>query len=165
MLDRHVLRRANGHTGKRELHALFGEDFRDAEVHNLDDVTLWRTENEDVFGLEIAVQNASRVRLVDRCGNLIRQTQRQFDRQLAATLRRVLAEIFAVRDTDLTITSAAKLAAAISALGTQADAPGSVEATADAVYATLPEGAVVLVMGGGRSTELATRLAAALAAR
>lgn len=76
-----------------------------------------------------------------------------------------VADIFAVRDTDLTITSAAKLAAAISALGTRADAPGSVEATADTIYAALPAEAVVLVMGGGRSTDLATRLAAALAAR
>ena len=86
-------------------------------------------------------------------------------RSCAAADRVAVADIFAVRDTDLTITSAAKLAAAISALGTQADAPGSVESTADAIYATLPEGAVVLVMGGGRSTDLATRLAAALSAR
>ena len=86
-------------------------------------------------------------------------------RSCAAADRVAVADIFAVRDTDLTITSAAKLAAAIGALGTQAAAPGSVESTADAVYATLPEGAVVLVMGGGRSTDIATRLAAALTAR
>ena len=86
-------------------------------------------------------------------------------RSCAAADRVAVADIFAVRDMDLTITSAAKLAAAISALGTQAEAPGSVEVTADAIYAALPEGAVVLVMGGGRSTDLATRLAAALAAR
>ena len=86
-------------------------------------------------------------------------------RSCAAADRVAVADIFAVRDTDLTITSAAKLAAAISALGTQADAPGSIEATADTIYAALPAEAVVLVMGGGRSTDLATRLAAALAAR
>ena len=86
-------------------------------------------------------------------------------RSCAAADLVVVADIFAVRDTDLTITSAAQLAAAISALGTQAEAPGPVEATADTIYAALPEGAVVLVMGGGRSTDLATRLAAALAAR
>jgi len=86
-------------------------------------------------------------------------------RSCAAADRVAVADIFAVRDTDLTITSAAKLAAAISALGTQADAPGSVEAAADTIFAALPAEAVILVMGGGRSTDLATRLAAALAAR
>ena len=86
-------------------------------------------------------------------------------RSCAAADRVAVADIFAVRDTDLTITSAAKLAAAICALGTQADALGSVEATADTIFAALPAAAVILVMGGGRSTDLATRLAAALAAR
>lgn len=70
-------------------------------------------------------------------------------RSCAAADRVAVADIYAVRDTDLTITSAAKLAAAISALGTEAEAPGSVEATADTIYAALPERAVVLVMGGG----------------
>jgi len=86
-------------------------------------------------------------------------------RSCAAADRVAVADIFAVRDTDLTITSAAKLAAAISELGTRAEAPGSVEVTADTISAALPERPVVLVMGGGRSTDLATRLAAALTAR
>lgn len=76
-----------------------------------------------------------------------------------------VADIFAVRDTDLSITSSAALAAAIDRRGVPAEAPGSVEATADRIADTLPAGAVVLVMGGGRSTELATRLAKALGGR
>jgi UDP-N-acetylmuramate--alanine ligase len=83
----------------------------------------------------------------------------------AAADQVVVADIFAVRDTDLTIASAQQLAEAIEALGTPARAPGSVEASADSIASALPEGAVVLVMGGGRSTDLATRLARALAGR
>ncbi len=86
-------------------------------------------------------------------------------RSCAAADRVVVADIFAVRDTDLTTTSAAALATAIAALGVPAVAPGSVEASADLLAGSLPPHAVVLVMGGGRSTELATRLAATLAAR
>ena len=83
----------------------------------------------------------------------------------AAADRVFVADIFAVRDTDLSITSSAALAAAIDRRGVPAEAPGSVEATADRIADTLPAGAVVLVMGGGRSTELATRLAKALEGR
>jgi UDP-N-acetylmuramate--alanine ligase len=83
----------------------------------------------------------------------------------AAADRVFVADIFAVRDTDLSITSSAALAAAIDRRGVPAEAPGSVEATADRIADTLPAGAVVLVMGGGRSTELATRLAKALGGR
>jgi UDP-N-acetylmuramate-alanine ligase len=83
----------------------------------------------------------------------------------AAADRVFVADIFAVRDTDLSITNSAALAAAIDRRGVPAEAPGSVEATADRIADTLPAGAVVLVMGGGRSTELATRLAKALEGR
>ena len=83
----------------------------------------------------------------------------------AAADRVFVADIFAVRDTDLSITSSAALAAAIDRRGVPAEAPGSIEATADRIADTLPAGAVVLVMGGGRSTELATRLAKALEGR
>ena len=86
-------------------------------------------------------------------------------RACAAADRVAVADIFAVRDTDLSITSSAALAAEIRLLGTPAEAPGSVEATADAVAATINPHAVVVVMGGGRSTDLATRLSAALGAR
>jgi phosphoheptose isomerase len=44
-------------------------------------------------------------------------------------------------------------------------APGSVEATADALLPQLERGDVVLVMGGGRSTVIADRLVAGLRAR
>lgn len=69
-----------------------------------------------------------------------------------------VVDIFAVRDTDLTVTSSAALATAIERLGVRAEAPGSVEATARRIAASLPAGAVVLSMGGGRSTELAVHL-------
>lgn len=86
-------------------------------------------------------------------------------RSCAAADRVFVADIFAVRDTDLSIASAAALATAIQRYGIPAEAPGSVEATADRAAATLPVNAIVLVMGGGRSTELATRLAKTLGDR
>jgi UDP-N-acetylmuramate--alanine ligase len=86
-------------------------------------------------------------------------------RSCAAADRVLVADIFAVRDTDLSITSAAALAAAIAKHGVAAEAPGSVEATADRIADSAPAGAVVLVMGGGRSTDLATRLAKTLGGR
>ncbi len=86
-------------------------------------------------------------------------------RSCAAADRVFVADIFAVRDTDLSVTSSAALAAAIIRHGVPAEAPGAVEATADRIADTIPEGAVVLVMGGGRSTDLATRLAKVLEGR
>ncbi|MFZ9385200.1 MAG: glutamate ligase domain-containing protein [Candidatus Limnocylindrus sp.] len=86
-------------------------------------------------------------------------------RSCAAADRVLVADIFAIRDTDLSITSAAALAAAVARHGVVAEAPGSVEATADRIADSVPPGAVVLVMGGGRSTDLATRLARTLEAR
>jgi UDP-N-acetylmuramate--alanine ligase len=83
---------------------------------------------------------------------------------LAAADRVAIADIFAVRDPDTTIVSAADLAAAVEARGTPAIAPGSVEATADAVAPLLEPGDVVLVMGGGRSSVIAERLVEALQA-
>jgi UDP-N-acetylmuramate--alanine ligase len=86
-------------------------------------------------------------------------------RSCAAADRVFVADIFAVRDTDLSITSSAALAAAIAKHGVAAEAPGPVEATADRIADSAPPGAVVLVMGGGRSTDLATRLARTLGGR
>jgi UDP-N-acetylmuramate--alanine ligase len=86
-------------------------------------------------------------------------------RSCAAADRVLVADIFAVRDTDLSIASAAGLAAAIAELGVPAEAPGSIEATADRIANLALANAVVLVMGGGRSTELATRLARTLGSR
>jgi len=77
---------------------------------------------------------------------------------LARADRVAVADIFAVRDPDTTIVSAADLAAAVESRGTPAIAPGSVEATADAIAPQLVPGDVVLVMGGGRSSVIAERL-------
>jgi len=81
---------------------------------------------------------------------------------LATADRVAIADIFAVRDPDQTIVSAADLARAVELRGTPAIAPGSAEATADALLPLLEPGDVVLVMGGGRSTVIAERLAASL---
>jgi hypothetical protein len=51
-----------------------------------------------------------------------------------------------------------------SAMGTLATAPGTVLETAAAILPSITPETVVLVMGGGRSTELAAALAKGLAA-
>ena len=85
---------------------------------------------------------------------------------LATADRVAIAEIFAVRDPDTTVTSAVALAAAVACRGrAPAIAPGTVEQTADAILPELESGDVVLVMGGGRSYVLAERLAAGLRRR
>ena len=89
----------------------------------------------------------------------------QFADVLARADRVAIADIFAVRDPDTTIVSAADLAAAVAARGTSALAPGSAEATADALAPLVEPGDVVLVMGGGRSSVIAERLAEALETR
>ena len=53
----------------------------------------------------------------------------------------------------------------MAARGTSALAPGSAEATADALAPLVEPGDVVLVMGGGRSSLIAERLVEALEAR
>ncbi|MFN8518430.1 MAG: cyanophycin synthetase [Chloroflexota bacterium] len=84
---------------------------------------------------------------------------------LATADRAVIADIWAGRDPDTTITSAAALATAVSARGSApAVAAGSVEATADLLAAEVEPGDVVLVMGGGRSYVIAERLVEALGA-
>ncbi len=88
-----------------------------------------------------------------------------FAEVLATADRVAIADIFAVRDPDTTIVSAADLAAAVTARGTPAIAPGSVEATADALAPLVEPGDVVLVMGGGRSSVIAERLVQALEER
>lgn len=71
-----------------------------------------------------------------------------------------VADIWAGRDPDTTVASAAGLAAAVAAVrpGLIATAPGSVEATADRLAAEVQAGDVVLVMGGGHSYRIATGL-------
>ncbi|MBX3029170.1 MAG: UDP-N-acetylmuramate--L-alanine ligase [Chloroflexi bacterium] len=78
---------------------------------------------------------------------------------LATADHAVIADIWAGRDPDTTITSAAALAEAIGARTTRtATAPGSVEVTAEHLAARVRPGDVVLVMGGGRSYVIAERL-------
>ncbi len=64
------------------------------------------------------------------------------------------------RDPDTTITSAAALAEAVATRRRDIPvlAPGSVEATADALAAAVRPGDAVLVMGGGRSYLIGERL-------
>ncbi len=77
-----------------------------------------------------------------------------------------IADIWAGRDPDTTITSAAALADAVTRRGgPQAAAPGSVEQTADYLADRVRPGDVVLVMGGGRSYVIAERLTGLLAGR
>jgi UDP-N-acetylmuramate-alanine ligase len=77
-----------------------------------------------------------------------------------------IADIWAGRDPDTTITSAAALAEAVARHGgPRAAAPGSVEQTADYLAGRVQPGDVVLVMGGGRSYVIAERLAGLLAGR
>jgi UDP-N-acetylmuramate--alanine ligase len=88
----------------------------------------------------------------------------QFADALAADADRVvIADIWAGRDPDQTVTSSAALAEAVNQRrAAPAVAPGSVETTADHVAANVADGDVVLVMGGGRSYVIAERLVALL---
>jgi UDP-N-acetylmuramate--alanine ligase len=76
-----------------------------------------------------------------------------------------IADIWAGRDLDRTITSAAALAAAVRRLrpGVPAHAPGSVEDTAAWLAGAVRDGDAVLVMGGGRSYRIAELLLEGLA--
>lgn len=71
-----------------------------------------------------------------------------------------VADIWAGRDRDTTIVSAADLAEAVRTArsGLTVLAPGSVEATADVLAAEVRAGDVVLVMGGGASYRIGERL-------
>jgi UDP-N-acetylmuramate--alanine ligase len=83
----------------------------------------------------------------------------RFAEVLATADQVVIADIWAGRDPDTTLTSAAELAGAVHAAGgPPAVAPGSVEATADYLSEHVNRGDVVLVMGGGRSYVIAARL-------
>ena len=83
-----------------------------------------------------------------------------FGRALATADQVAIADIWAGRDPDTTITSAGLLAEAVRRAGgpRQAAATGSVEATADYLSERVRPGDVVLVMGGGRSYVIAERL-------
>jgi len=83
----------------------------------------------------------------------------QFAEVLSEADRAVVIDIWAVRDPDTTITSAAALAEATSERSrVPAVAPGSPEATAEYLAGAVEPGDVVLVMGGGRSYVAAEEL-------
>jgi len=83
-----------------------------------------------------------------------------FAEALATADAVVVADIWAGRDPDTTVASAAGLAEAVSAVrpGIQVAAPGSVEATADWLAHEVCAGDAVLVMGGGHSYRIAEGL-------
>jgi UDP-N-acetylmuramate--alanine ligase len=89
----------------------------------------------------------------------------QFAEVLATADAVAIADIWAGRDPDTTITSAAALAEATARRrpGLTAAAPGSVEATAAWLAKEVRAGDAVLVMGGGKSYRIAELLVAALA--
>ena len=89
----------------------------------------------------------------------------EFAEVLATADAVAIADVWAGRDPDQTITSAAALAGAIALRrpGLTAVAPGSVEATAAWLAGEVRAGDAVLVMGGGRSYRIAELLVAALA--
>lgn len=71
-----------------------------------------------------------------------------------------VADIWAGRDPDTTITSAAELAEAVARRRPEIEvvAPGDVDATADSLADRVRPGDAVLVMGGGRSYRIGERL-------
>jgi UDP-N-acetylmuramate--alanine ligase len=83
----------------------------------------------------------------------------QFADVLATADEVAIADIWAGRDPDTTVTSAKALAEAVTQRkGPRATSPGSVEQTADYLATQVKPGDVVLVMGGGRSYVIAARL-------
>jgi UDP-N-acetylmuramate--alanine ligase len=85
---------------------------------------------------------------------------RTFADALAGADAVAVADIWAGRDRDTTSVSAQDLAAAVAAIrpGIPVLAPGSVEATADALAGEVRAGDAVLVMGGGASYRIGERL-------
>ena len=88
----------------------------------------------------------------------------QFARVLATADCVAIADIWAGRDPDTSVTSTAALAEAVARQrpGMVAVAPGSVEATAAWLAGQVRPGDAVLVMGGGKSYRIAELLAQAL---
>jgi UDP-N-acetylmuramate--alanine ligase len=75
----------------------------------------------------------------------------------------VIADIWAGRDPDTTVTHASAMADSVARLqGADVAAPGSAEATADYLATRVRPGDVVLAMGGGRSYVIADRLVSLL---
>ena len=84
----------------------------------------------------------------------------EFAASLATADAVVIADIWAGRDPDTTIASAAGLAEAVSRVRPDipVEAPGSVDATGEWLAGQVRAGDVVLVMGGGHSYRIATGL-------
>ena len=84
----------------------------------------------------------------------------EFAAALATADAVAVADIWAGRDPDTTVASAAGLAAAVRAMRPEMPigAPGSVEATADWLAKQVAPGDAVLVMGGGHSYRIGERL-------
>jgi UDP-N-acetylmuramate--alanine ligase len=94
----------------------------------------------------------------------------EFAEVLAGADAVAIADVWAGRDPDTTVTSATALADAVAARRPgpppfQVLAPGSVEATADRLADEVRAGDAVLVMGGGRSYRIGERLLARLEER
>ncbi len=89
----------------------------------------------------------------------------QFAEALAEADGAVIADIWAGRDRDTSVTSSTALAAAVAARapGMTVAAPGSVELTAAWLASAVRPGDVVLVMGGGRSYRIGELLLELLA--
>jgi UDP-N-acetylmuramate--alanine ligase len=83
-----------------------------------------------------------------------------FAEALAGADAVAIADIWAGRDLDQTSVTAADVAAAVQAVRPDITvvAPGSVEATADALAVAVRPGDAVLVMGGGASYRIGERL-------
>ncbi len=90
----------------------------------------------------------------------------EFAASLATADAVAVADIWAGRDPDTTITSPEALRAAVARLRPEIPhaAPGSVEATADWLAGEVRSGDAVLVMGGGRSYRIGERLLELLSA-
>ena len=90
-----------------------------------------------------------------------------FAEALATADAVAVADIWAGRDPDTTVASAAGLADAVQGLrpGSTVAAPGAVDATADWLAGEVRAGDAVLVMGGGQSYRIGERLLERLEAR
>jgi UDP-N-acetylmuramate--alanine ligase len=91
----------------------------------------------------------------------------EFAAALAEADAVAVADIWAGRDPDRSVASAAGLAAAVADRrpGLTAAAPGSVDATADWLAGVVQAGDAVLVMGGGKSYRIGEQLLERLAGR
>ena len=89
LLRRHVLRRSEHRAGRGQHEALFEiaeQDLREPEVEHLDDLAVRMIREHQVVRLEIAMDDAREVRVVQRICDLREDAERHRDRQRAARL-------------------------------------------------------------------------------